>query len=170
MTVANLYYNQPLLAIIARNLQVSDHAVGLIPMLTQVGYALGILLFVPLGDLLERRKLIVTMLGITSLALGLAAVSPNLTGLIVASFAIGMSTISSHIMIPFAAQLADPKERGRVIGTLMGGLLIGILAARTVSGFVGTAFGWRTMYWIASGLTLALAMVLWRVLPQSQPR
>jgi predicted MFS family arabinose efflux permease len=169
MTVANLYYNQPLLAVIARDLQVSDHEAGFIPMLTQVGYALGILLFVPLGDLLERRKLIVTMVGITSLGLGLAAVSFNLTWLIVASFAIGMSTIASHVMIPFAAQLTDPKARGRVIGTIMGGLLIGILAARTVSGIVGAALGWRAMYWMASGLTLGLAAVLWWVLPRSQP-
>ena len=169
MTVANLYYNQPLLAVIARNLQVSDHEVGFIPMLTQVGYALGILLFVPLGDLLERRRLIVTMVGITALALGLAAGSLNLTGLMVASFAIGMSTIAAHVMIPFAAQLTDPNDRGRVIGTIMGGLLIGILAARTVSGAVGAAFGWRTMYWMASGLTLMLAAVLWWMLPHSQP-
>jgi predicted MFS family arabinose efflux permease len=169
MTVANLYYNQPLLAVIARDLQVSDQEAGFIPMLTQVGYALGILLFVPLGDLLERRKLIVTMVGITALGLGLAAVSFNLTWLIVASFAIGMSTIASHVMIPFAAQLTDPKARGRVIGTIMGGLLIGILAARTVSGIVGAALGWRAMYWMASGLTLVLAAVLWWMLPHSQP-
>ncbi|MBW4472764.1 MAG: MFS transporter [Stenomitos rutilans HA7619-LM2] len=168
-TVANLYYNQPLLALIARNFQVTDQAAGFIPMATQVGYALGILLFVPLGDLLERRKLIVTMLGLTALALGLAAISLNLTSLTIASFAIGMSTIASHVMIPFAAQLTDPKERGRVIGTIMGGLLIGILAARVVSGFIGAALDWRAMYWIASGLTLALAVLLWRVLPQSQP-
>ncbi|XGV97238.1 MAG: MFS transporter [Leptolyngbya sp. BL-A-14] len=168
-TVANLYYNQPLLVLIARNFQVTDQAAGFIPMATQVGYALGILLFVPLGDLLERRKLIVTMLGITAGALGLAAVSLNLTWLIGASFAIGMSTIASHVMIPFAAQLTHPKERGKVIGTIMGGLLIGILAARVVSGFVGAALGWRAMYWMASGLTLALAVLLWRLLPQSQP-
>ena len=168
-TVANLYYNQPLLAVIARSLQVSDHAAGFIPMATQVGYALGILLFVPLGDLLERRKLIVTTVGVTALTLGWAAISLNLTWLIAASFAIGMSTIASHIMIPFAAQLTDPKERGRVVGTIMGGLLIGILAARMVSGVVGAAFGWRAMYWMASGLTLALAVILWRVLPHSQP-
>lgn len=168
-TVANLYYSQPLLVVIARSLQVTDRAVGLIPTATQVGYALGILLFVPLGDLLERRKLIVTMLGITALTLGFAAASFNLTLLAVASFAMGMSTIAAHIMIPFAAQLTDPKERGRVVGTIMGGLLIGILVARTVSGFVGATLGWRAMYWIACGLTLALAALLWRVLPRSQP-
>ncbi len=168
-TVANLYYNQPLLAIMAQNLRVTPQAAGLIPMLTQIGYALGILLFVPLGDLLERRKLIVVMLGFTTLALGFAAVSPSLTWLLAASFAIGVSAIAAHILIPFAAQLTNLAERGKVIGTIMSGLLIGILAARTVSGFVGAALGWRAMYWIASGLTLVLAVVLWRVLPQSQP-
>ncbi len=168
-TVANLYYNQPLLAVIAAGFHVPDRAVGLIPTATQVGYAVGILLFVPLGDLLERRRLIVMMSVISAIALGLAAMSANLSWMIVASFGIGVSAIASHILIPFAAQLTDPQDRGRVIGTIMSGLLIGILVARTVSGAVGAALGWRSMYWIASGLTLGLALLLFQVLPQSQP-
>lgn len=166
---ANLYYNQPLLAVIAQSLEVPTHATGWIPMVTQIGYALGIFLLVPLGDLMEKRRLILMMLVLTSLALGAAAVSPNLACLLVASLAIGITTITAQLIVPFAAQLAKPQERGRVVGTVMSGLLIGILLARTVSGFVGASFGWRDMYWLASGLMIVLAIVLSRMLPNSQP-
>jgi predicted MFS family arabinose efflux permease len=168
-TVANLYYNQPLLAVIAQGFHASAHAAGFIPMLTQIGYAVGILVFVPLGDLIERRKLIVVMMGATALALALAALSPNLLWLIGASFAIGVTAIAAQVMVPLAAQLAEPQERGKVVGMVMSGLLIGILLARTVSGVVGANLGWRVMYWLASALMLGLALVLLRVLPQSQP-
>ncbi len=167
--VANLYYNQPLLAVIAQSFHVSAHQVGLIPMLTQLGYALGLLLFVPLGDLMERRRLIVTMLVATALAMGVAAVSPNITWLVVASLVIGMTTIVAQLIVPFAAQLAKPGDRGKVVGTVMSGVLIGILLARTVSGFVGASFGWRAMYWIASGLMIVFAVGLAVLLPKSQP-
>ncbi len=166
---ANLYYNQPLLAVMQESLHAPAHATGLIPMLTQIGYALGIFLFVPLGDLMERRRLILTMLGATAIALGVAAVSPNLTWLVLASLAIGITSIAAQLIVPLAAQLAKPQERGKVIGMVMSGLLIGILLARTVSGFIGASLGWRAMYWIASGLMIALAVTLSRLLPKSQP-
>jgi predicted MFS family arabinose efflux permease len=167
--VANLYYNQPLLVVIAENLQASNHATGWIPMLTQIGYAIGLFLLVPLGDLMERRRLILTMLVFTSVALGAAAASLNLAWLLVASLAIGITSISAQLIIPFAAQLANPLQRGRVVGTVMSGVLIGILLARTISGFVGASLGWRAMYWLASGLMIVLAVVLSRMLPKSQP-
>lgn len=166
---ANMYYNQPLLAAIAQSLDASVQDTGLIPTLSQIGYALGNLLIVPLGDLLERRRLIVTMLAATALALGMAALSPNITWLIVASLLIGTTTIVPQITVPFAALLAPPQARGKVVGTVMSGLLIGILLARTVSGFVGAEFGWRAMYWIASGFMLVLAIALFCLLPKSQP-
>jgi predicted MFS family arabinose efflux permease len=166
---ANMYYNQPLLAAIAQSLDASVQDTGLIPTLSQIGYALGNLLIVPLGDLLERRRLIVTMLTATALALGMAALSPNITWLIVASLLIGTTTIVPQITVPFAALLAPPQARGKVVGTVMSGLLIGILLARTVSGFVGAEFGWRAMYWIASGFMLVLAIALFCLLPKSQP-
>jgi predicted MFS family arabinose efflux permease len=166
---ANLYYNQPLLAAIAQSLDASTREIGLIPTLSQIGYALGNFLFVPLGDLLERRRLIVTMLTATALALGAAAVSPNITWLVVTSLIIGTTTIVPQLTVPFAAQLAPPQVRGKVVGTVMGGLLIGILLARTVSGFVGARLGWQAMYWIASGFMLVLAVTLFRLLPKSQP-
>ena len=168
-TAANLYYNQPLLAVIGQSFRASPHAVGLIPMLTQIGYAIGILLFVPLGDLLERRRLITTMLGCVAAMLALAALSPNLTWLIAASFAIGVTSIAAQVIIPFAAQLAKPQDRGKVVGTVMSGLLIGILSARTISGFVGATLGWQAMYWIASGLMVVMALLLSRLLPRSRP-
>ncbi|HCF28300.1 MAG TPA: MFS transporter [Cyanobacteria bacterium UBA11049] len=166
---ANLYYNQPLLAIIAQNFQTSEHSIGVIPMLTQIGYAIGIFLLVPLGDLVERRRLILMMLVATAFALGAAAVSPNLIWLVGASLAIGMTTIVAQLIVPFAANLASPQARGKVVGMVMSGLLIGILLARTVSGFVGANFGWRSMYWLASGLMIILALALSKLLPKSQP-
>ncbi len=166
--VANLYYNQPLLAVIAQSFHVSEHTSGLIPMLTQIGYAMGIFLFVPLGDLLERRKLIVTMLLASAIALMNAALSLNFALLGLASLAIGMTTISAQLLIPFAAQLANPNERGKVVGMVMSGLLVGILLARTISGVVGASLGWRAMYAIASIVMILLAVILSRSLPKSR--
>ncbi|PSB10103.1 MFS transporter [Pleurocapsa sp. CCALA 161] len=168
-TAANLYYNQPLLAIIAKSLDASTQDTGLIPTLGQIGYALGNFLIVPLGDLLERRRLIVTMLIGTSLALATAAVSPTIAWLTIASLIIGITTIVPQIAVPFAAVLAPPVVRGKVVGTVMSGLLIGILLSRVTSGFVGVELGWRAMYWIASGLMLVLAIAVWKILPKSQP-
>jgi predicted MFS family arabinose efflux permease len=168
-TAANLYYNQPLLAAIARSLHASVQDTGLIPTLSQVGYALGNLFIVPLGDLLERRRLMVTLLIGTALALAAAAVAPTIAWLVAASLIIGITTIVPQITVPFAALLAPPPMRGKVVGTVVSGLLIGILLARTVSGLVGAEMGWRAMYWIASGLMLSLAIVLFRVLPKSAP-
>ena len=166
--VANLYYNQPLLAIMQQSFHASAHAAGLIPMLTQIGYALGIFLLVPLGDLIERRRLILTMMVLTTVALAAAALSPNLTWLLIASLAIGITTIAAQLIVPFAAQLAKPQQRGKVVGIVMSGLLIGILLARTVSGFVGARLGWQAMYWLACGVMIVLAVILSRILPKSQ--
>ncbi|MCP6757175.1 MAG: MFS transporter [Fischerella sp. CENA71] len=166
---ANLYYNQPLLAAITQNLNASVQDAGLIPTLGQIGYAMGNFFIVPLGDLLERKRLLVNMLIGTALALAAAAVSPTIGWLIIASFIVGVTTIVPQIAVPFAALLAPAAMRGKVVGTVMSGLLIGILLARTVSGFIGAELGWRAMYWIASGVMLMLALVLFRVLPNSQP-
>lgn len=134
-------------------------------MLTQTGYAVGILLLVPLGDLLERRKLIVTMLITSAITLAGAAISFNFALLGLASLAIGMTTISAQLLIPFAAQLANPNERGKVVGMVMSGLFVGILLARTVGGVIGASLGWRAMYAIASIVMILLAVVLSRSLP-----
>ncbi|MBV9387714.1 MAG: MFS transporter [Chroococcidiopsidaceae cyanobacterium CP_BM_ER_R8_30] len=169
IAVANIYYNQPLLADMGRSFHASTQYVGFIPTLTQVGYALGMFLFVPLGDLVERRRLIATMLATTVCALAAAAVSPSIFCLAAASCAIGITTIVPQLILPFAANLAKPQERGRVVGTVMSGLFIGILLARTVSGYIGASLGWRAVYWIAAGLITVLTGLVLGLLPKSQP-
>jgi predicted MFS family arabinose efflux permease len=170
LAVANLYYIQPLLADIARSFAISQGAAGFIATLTQLGYALGLLLIVPLGDSIDRRTLIALTLAAVTIALVATAVAPSVALLAVASFLVGVTTVGPQIIVPFAASLARPTVRGRVVGTIMSGLLIGILLARTVSGFIGAALGWRSMYGIAAVIMVVLAVVLWRVLPKEQPR
>jgi len=167
-TVANLYYNQPLLPEIARSFSASLHAVGLVPTLTQVGYGLGMLLVVPLGDARERRSLVVACIGAVSVALLAIALSPNLPWLLAASLVMGIATCVPQILVPLAANLAPPGERGRAVGTVMSGLLSGILLSRTLSGFLGAAWGWRAMYLVAAALMIALAIVLRIELPRSE--
>jgi predicted MFS family arabinose efflux permease len=167
--VANLYYCQPLLADMGRDFHVSIGQVGLIPMFTQLGYALGMLLFVPLGDMLERRRLIVIMLFAVAGALLAVAFSPAFWFLVTFSFLLGLTTIVPQLIVPFAAAMAEPKQRGKAVGTVMSGLLVGILLARTVSGVVGAHLGWRWMYVIAAAIMICLAMVLALSLPKSTP-
>lgn len=169
LTVANLYYNQPLLALMGQTFHASEQQMGFISMTTQLGTALGMLLFVPLGDMLERRRAIVTMVAAITCALAAVAVSPNIVLLAMASLAVGLTSIVPHLILPFAANLSGPSERGKVVGSVLSGLMIGILLARTISGFVGAGLGWRAMYWIAGGLMIGLAVVLATSLPKSQP-
>ncbi|NOK13555.1 MFS transporter [Corallococcus exercitus] len=169
VTVANLYYNQPLLGDIGRALGADGSALGLVPTLTQVGYAVGMLFLVPLGDSLERREVILVLCGCVAVALLAAGLAPNLNVLVAASFAIGVTTVVPQLLIPFAAQLAAPSERGRVVGTVMSGLLIGILLSRTAAGFVGTHLGWRTMFFVAAGLMVVMGVVLRFTLPAQPP-
>jgi predicted MFS family arabinose efflux permease len=170
MSVANLYYIQPLLADIGRSFAVSESAVGFIATLTQLGYAAGLLLIVPLGDVFDRRTLVMLTLLVVTVSLIAMAMAPSMPILAIASFAVGLTTVAPQIIVPFAASLAAPKERGRVVGYVMSGLLIGVLLARTVSGFVGAYLGWRTMYWIAAAMMFVLALVLRLMLPKEQPR
>jgi predicted MFS family arabinose efflux permease len=165
ITVGNMYYNQPLLPMMARTFHVTVRGVGFIPTLTQLGYAAGMLLIVPLGDILPRRRLIITLLLIVSLMLTAAAVATSLPWLALASFAIGFTTVTPQILIPMAAHLSPVNERGKSVGTVMMGLLLGILLSRTVSGFIGDWFGWRIMYGAAAVMMVALAAVLGPLLP-----
>ena len=169
LAVANLYYAQPLLAEMGRYFGATDGRMGMVAMLSQVGYAVGLLLFVPLGDRLERRSFILVMLGAVAVALLGVAAAPSFAWLAAASLAVGVTTITPQLLVPFAAHLAGPEERGRVVGTVMSGLLIGVLAARTVSGLVGEYLGWRAMYGVAAALMVALALALRGLLPRSQP-
>jgi predicted MFS family arabinose efflux permease len=169
VSVANLYYNQPLLPDIARAFGVSEGAAAIVNTATQVGYAVGMLLFVPLGDILERRRLIALLLLGVAASLVSAAVAPTLAWLVGSSFLIGVTTIVPQLVIPYGAGLAPPAQRGRVVGHIMGGLLIGILAARVLSGALGAVAGWRAMFVLAAVLMIALAVAIVRLLPASPP-
>lgn len=167
IAVANLYYIQPLLAEIAASFGVTQSQVGYAATLTQVGYALGMLMILPLADIREKKSLILFMLVCSAGALLFLAFAWNSIILSVASFAVGFTSIVPQLIVPLAAQLADPKERGRIIGTVMSGLLIGIHVSRTFSGLVGEYLGWPTVYFIASGLMILLAFFLAFRLPKS---
>lgn len=170
LSVANLYYVQPVLADIGREFAVSVNQVGVLATLSQLGYALGLLLIIPLGDRYNRRALIVAMLVAVTVALIAMALAPTLVLLSIASFIVGVTTVVPQLIVPLAASLARPQERGRVVGTVMSGLLIGILLARTVSGVLAAHLGWRAMYWIAAGLMVLLALVLRFLLPPDRPQ
>lgn len=166
---ANLYYCQPLLHQMQDSFAASEREVGWIPTLTQVGYALGMLLLVPLGDMRERRRLIVIFTIVSGLTLVGMALSHSLWMAALMSLLIGISTMTPQLIIPLAAHLAPENRRGQVVGMVMSGLLLGILLARTVAGFVGAAFGWRAMFASASVALFILAAALRWVLPQSEP-
>jgi len=165
VAAANLYYNQPMLVDMGRTMHASDRQMGFVVTLGQVGYGLGMLLFIPLGDLVDRKRLLVVLLVATSVALGAAAAAMNYTWLALASFGIGLTTVTAQVLMPLAAHLAEPSQRGRVIGSLYTGLLFGILLARTLSGFVSAHFGWRAMFALAAVGSIALGIALWTTLP-----
>jgi predicted MFS family arabinose efflux permease len=166
--VMNVFFNQPLLADIAASFHVSARAVSSIPTFTQIGFAIGVILFVPLGDMVQRRRLIPIMLAGIACGLIAAAVAPNLTWLCFASLAIGLTTVIHPIVVSFAAQITAPPQRGKAVGTVLGSIFTGMLLSRTVGGFVGAYFGWRTVYWLAAGLMIVLAVILSMLLPKSQ--
>jgi predicted MFS family arabinose efflux permease len=169
ISVANIYYCQPLLSEIGRSLGVSDQAIGYLPMWTQAGTALGMFAFVPLGDMFPRRKLIVIMCAVSSATVAMMAMAPNLALVNAAGFATGLAGIVAHLILPFAAKLAPAHRRGHVVGTILSGLLLGILLARVFSGLIGDLFGWRAVYWIAAGGMFTLAVTLRYALPHDRP-
>lgn len=166
IAVANLYYAQPLLDTLAAKFGVSPGEAGLIVTMTQLGYFLGLALLVPLGDWLERRRLICLVSLATVAALAVAAISPTIAVFLVASLAIGFTAVVAQILVPFAAHMAEEEQRGRVVGRVMAGLLLGILLARTFSGLVAETLGWRAVFWLAAALMLVQATVLYLMLPR----
>jgi predicted MFS family arabinose efflux permease len=168
--VANIYYIQPLLATIAATFRISVPQVGTVAMLTQLGAALGMLFFVPLGDTRERRRLVVCLLVAESISLAAMASAQTFAWLALASLGIGITTATVHVIVPFATHLASPARRGATVGAILGGLLFGILLARTFSGLLGAWAGWRAIYWLASGLMLMLAVLIRLGLPISKPK
>jgi predicted MFS family arabinose efflux permease len=169
LIVANIYYSQPLLVLISQEFNVSESNAGQVTFFTQIGYALGLLFCVPLGDKLERRGQILAMTGFAVAALIAAALSVNIGMLKVMGFIIGFTSIVPQLILPLSAALTEPSKRGKVIGVIMSGLLIGILLSRTVSGFVGEHLGWRAMFWIAGGLSFLMMVIMMFTFPKSRP-
>ncbi|MFG2358754.1 MFS transporter [Streptomyces sp. NPDC048521] len=168
--VGNLYWAQPLLNTIAGSLHISPGSAGLLVTLTQIGYAIGAFLVVPLGDRLNRSRLIPVIMLASALALAASAVAPGFTALLVTFALVGVTTVAGQLLIPLAGDLARDDQRGRVVGTVASGILIGILVSRAISGVVADAFGWRTIYWAAAALMVVLAAGLARVLPAMPSR
>ncbi|WP_338055113.1 MFS transporter [Sulfobacillus harzensis] len=170
VTVANLYYNQPLLNMMASTYGQPHAALGWVTMLTQFGYALGLLLFVPLADFVEGRRLVSQLLIAAFLALILVSVSPTLWWLEAASLATGLFSVVPQVLLPMGANMADNRSRGRVVGIIMSGLLVGVLLARTFSGFIGGTGGWRLVFEMAALMMLIMLLVTRLALPPHPPR
>jgi predicted MFS family arabinose efflux permease len=163
--VANIYYAQPLLHGIAASLHVSQSAASLLVTVTQVGYAIGLLFLVPVADIVRRRTLFTTLLVLVTLTLAASAAAPNLAVLGSLALLIGVTSVVVQMLVPFAASIASDTTRARVIGTLMAGLLTGILLSRTFAGIVAQLLGWRGVYAIAAVFMAVTAVVLYRKIP-----
>ncbi len=169
MTVASIYYAQPLLEAIRSTLELDVTAAGLIITASQLGYAIGLALLVPLGDLFERRKLVVIMT--FGLAASLAGIGFSSSGsmLLLLSVVVGALSVVAQILVAFSADLSGAAERGRVVGTVMSGLLLGVLLARTAAGILAQIWGWRMVFWLAAGSMMVIALALYRGLPFRTP-
>ncbi|MFL6614820.1 MAG: MFS transporter [Pantoea agglomerans] len=165
LAVANVYSAQPLLESIAASLQVSPGTIGTVVTATQSGYALGLIFLVPLGDCVNRKKLVISQLLLSVLALIIAAVAPDLMTLLCAMLLVGLMAVVTQLMVAWAAMLASPEQRGQVVGSVTSGIVIGILLARFVSGMIADLAGWRAVYLTAACLLLLISFILAKVLP-----
>jgi len=169
LVVANNYYNQPLLALMAKDFGVSESKISNIAVLTQIGYACGLLFIVPLGDMLNRKRIILIDFAFIIASLMGMALAPSVAWLLPISFLVGFTSVIPQIFVPMAAEMALPEKRSTAIGTVMSGLLIGILLSRVISGIIGDFFGWREMYWTATGAMIVLAVLIAIKLPDITP-
>lgn len=167
--VANLYYAQPLVGIISSSVGLSANTSGLIVTLTQIGYVVGLLFIVPLGDILENRKLIVSSLLITAVALVITAMTKQIFLFLFALFVIGLGSVAAQVLVPFASYLSSDSSRGRVVGNVMSGLLLGIMLSRPLSSLVADFFGWHAIFILSAIAIMVLAIVLSKVLPRRKP-
>jgi predicted MFS family arabinose efflux permease len=168
--VANLYYLQPLLHQVVLAFGVHPASATLLLTLTQAGYAVGLAFVVPLGDLVPRRKLVVVIFLVAALLMVAGAIVPSFAGFAIITALVGLASVGGQVMIPLAADFAEPTERARVVARLMSGLLLGILLSRTVSGYLADFFGWRSVYWVAGGLMALFALLLASMLPSEPVR
>jgi predicted MFS family arabinose efflux permease len=169
-SVGNLYWAQPILGEIVGALGVSPGSSGLLVTLTQIGYAVGVFLLVPLGDTVNRKRIIPALMILCSAALAGSALAPNFAVLLVALALVGVTTVAGQLLIPLAGDLAPADQRGRTVGTVASGILLGILISRTVSGIVADIFGWRAVYAAAAAIMLILAVLMASALPHLAPR
>ena len=169
VVVANIYYAQPLVGPIADSLGLSLAAAGLIVTLTQLGYVIGLLLIVPLGDVTENRRLVIVLTGLSALALCGAALSTSPLPFLVAAFFIGVGSVAVQVVVTYAAQLATDATRGQIVGNVLGGGMLGIMLARPVASFVTELSSWHVVFFGSAVVMLLLALVLWRALPQFVP-
>ncbi|HEX4247013.1 MAG TPA: MFS transporter [Pseudonocardia sp.] len=167
--VANIYYIQPLAETLAQAFHASVGGIGVLITLLQLGYAVGLATLVPLGDLVERRRLLIVLLTGCAVGLSLMATAPVLAVMASAAVLVGLTAVAVQVIVPFAAHLAEEGRQGQVVGTVMSGLLVGILLSRTVAGVLAGVIGWRWVFGIAALVTLAVAVVLWRELPAHPP-
>lgn len=168
LAVANIYFAQPLLDAISKEYGISHAHIGMIITVTQICYALGLLLLVPLGDLMDRRRLVAGMMLISVLGLFTVGIAPNSIVLLAGMAVVGMFAVVVQVLVSFAATLAAPSDRGRAVGLVTSGVVIGILLARTAAGILSDIGGWRTVYFVSAGLTLFMAIVLCQILPHNE--
>ncbi|WP_160139593.1 MFS transporter [Chryseobacterium sp. c4a] len=169
IVVGNNYYNQPLLGLMAKDFQVTEAAISIIAMLTQVGFAVGLLFIVPLGDMVQRKKLILSIFLLIIVSLMGMVLAPTLPWLYIASFMVGFSSVVPQMLVPLTAELSTPEKRSSSIGMVMSGLLLGILLSRVAAGFIGDIWGWKAIYYIAIGCMVALMALLAIKLPDVKP-
>ncbi|MEZ7196182.1 MFS transporter [Pseudodesulfovibrio karagichevae] len=167
--VAALYYCQPLLGVLGADIGATGDIVGWVPTLTQLGYALGILFLAPLGDRFDRRNIIILKAALLAAALFLSAISPSIVPLLAASLGIGISATLAQDIVPTAAHLAPDAQRGRIVGTIMTGLLLGIVLSRVASGYLAAHFGWRSVFYASSVSIVLVGLGAWRMLPRVEP-
>lgn len=169
VSVANLIYNQPLLGDFAKDFSATPEAAGQVASVSQIGYGLGLLFLLPLGDLVERRRLVIALTLLCAALMAATAFAPTISLLILAHLFIGVTSMSAQVLIPMGVEMAPPERRGHTVGTLMTGLLGGILLARTLSGVVADQFGWRAMYGLAAVMMVVLGGALALRLPHRPP-
>jgi len=169
LIVANIYYSQPLIGLIAPSVGMHPAAASLIVTVTQFGYCAGLLFLVPLGDLVENRRLVLWTLSVAIVALVLTTTATSAGGVLLATSLIGVGSVVVQMLVPMAAHFATDANRGRVVGNVMSGLLVGIMLSRPIAGFVANRWGWRTVFGASAVVMAMLALVIWKFLPVRRP-
>ena len=168
--VANLYYAQPLIGVISNEIGLSNSSAGLIVTLTQIGYVVGLLFLVPLGDIVENKKLILILLFLSAFALISMVFVKSATLLLITSFFIGLGSVAAQVLVPLVSYLSSENARGRIVGNVMSGLLLGIMLARPISSLVADMWGWNAIFALSATVIIVLVFVLSKVLPTRKPK